>query len=197
MRLSILFTLLVLLPQPSLAETCREKFVRLLTDGNNKGPVKIHLTQAIKGGQTSQNYSYQAGPGHWMTEMIMPANAQWTLVYNDVMYTSADKGKSWKKVRTLNSQQNKKGTDTTMQDAAKTVTNAACGSEDLNGVKHETAAADYTIAKFKTTHHDTYWVNPKTGWITKKIGHTKQSGFESTTTQLAEPAPGLKLPKPQ
>ena len=79
---------------------------------------------------------------------------------------------------------------------ALTVKNASCGSEELDGVLHETAEADYSNAQMNSEHHEKFWVNPKTGWISKSVGKMKMGAFESTTTQLVEPAPDLSLPTP-
>lgn len=182
---------------PSQAESCREKFTRLFTDRADKGPVKIHVTQQTVGGPTMKNYNYQAGDGHWMSEMIEPANMQWTLVYNNVMFSSSDKGKTWNKIRALDSQQRKEDVQKGLEKTAATAANFACGSEDLDGVKHETVEADYTNPKYKTEHHEKFWLNPNTGWISKSTLKTKQGAFESFVTQLIEPAPNLDLPKPE
>lgn len=180
------------------AETCREKFIRLLTGAtSHEEPVKIHVTQEIKGGPASVNYNYQASAGHWMSEMVTPAGGLWTLVYNDVMYTSADKGKTWKKLRALDSQKNNEGASKMLRNAADTVENASCATEDLNGVPHETVEADYAYVAHKTEHHDKHWINPQTGKITKSTRITRNANFESKTTQLIEPAPGLQLPTPE
>lgn len=180
----------------ALADACTEKFVKLFADRSEKGPTKSHITQAIKGGMTSKNWHYYNGTGHWMTEMIEPADMQWTLVHGNVMYTSSDKGKSWQKVRTLDSAQNEADTLKGLQETAATVKNAACGTDEIDGVAHDTVEADYSNAKFKTEHHDKYWVNPETGWISKSETSTKQANFESFVTQIIEKAPDQKLPTP-
>jgi hypothetical protein len=194
--ITALFILTVASSTAASADSCRDRFIELFSDRAPKGPVKIHVTQEIKGGMSSKNYNYQSGTGDWMTEMIEPDNMQWTLVHDNVMYSSADKGKSWKKIRALDSNQNESTVKKDLADAAATVKNAECGNETLDGVMHKTVAADYDYPKYKSTHRDKYWVNPKTGWITKSVMQTKQSGFESTTTQVIEPAPGLELPTP-
>lgn len=196
MRFVLASVLLLAAIQPSVAETCHEKFVRLFTERNGKGPVKIHVTQEIKGGPTTTNYNYQNGTGHWMTEAIEPANMPWSLVYDNTMFASSDRGKTWVRIRKLDSQQRAGDVEKDLQDTVATVKNAACGSQDLDGVAHETVAADYAYPKYNSEHRDTYWVNPATGWIAKSTTETRQAGFESSTTQLMEPAPGLLLPTP-
>lgn len=194
MRLPIAALLLFAFTIPVSAETCRETFVRLLTDKAEKGPVKIYVTQEIKGGPTTKNYNYQAEPGHWMTEMIEPADMMWSLVYDNAMYTSTDKGKTWTKVRTMDSSENEASTENTMAEAAKTVANESCGEEEIDGVMHQTVEADYEIPAYQTKHHQKYWVHPETGWISKAVTETSQQGFASVSTQVIEKAPDLELP---
>ena len=180
------------------AETCHDKFVRLLIDGNEDGPVKIHAVQEIKGGMTSTNNFFQVSIGHWMTQMIEPANQPWTLAHNNVMYTSADEGKTWQKIRTMDSGQNKDASIKAQQENAETVKNAACGEEELDGVMHDTVEADFNILQnFKSENHYKYWVNRETGWISQATYDLKGQGFESFTTQVIESAPDLTLPTPE
>jgi len=184
--------------QPGVAETCQERFTRLLIDGNGDDPVKIHVTQEIKGGATSKNYFYQRVPGHWMTEMIEPADQDWALTHDNVLYTSSDKGKSWKKARAVDSAATAKASKESLMESAKTVTNAACGQEELDGATYDTVEADFeTLRGFKTKNHYKYWVDPASGYISKATYDVKAKGFESFTTQLVAPAPDLTLPTPE
>ena len=190
--------ILLLTTQAGSAESCHDHFVRLMVGGNDVGPIKTHVTQEIKGAPASTNYFYQAAPGHWMTQMIKPANQGWVLAYNNTMYTSSDKGKSWKKIRTMDSAANAESGRKSRAESAKTVKNAQCAEEALEGVAHKVVEADFEGAQgMKTSNHYTYWVNAENGWISKAIYHVKSKSFESKTTQLVEPAPGLELPKPE
>jgi hypothetical protein len=180
---------------PASAETCRDRFVRLLVEGNGDGAVKIHVTQEIKGAPSSQNWFYQQEPGHWMTEVIEPAGQPWVLTHNDVMYTSADKGESWTKLRDFDSDPD--AARAQMEESAQTAKNEVCGNEELDGVMFDTVEADYvSLQGFKSENHHKYWVHPDTGFIAKAVYHLKSENFESTTTQLIEAAPDLKLPTP-
>ena len=85
----------------------------------------------------------------------------------------------------------------TMAEAATTVANEVCGEEEIDGVMHKTVEADYEIPAYQTKHHQKYWFNPETGWISKAVTETSQSGFESVSTQLIEKAPDLELPTPE
>ena len=77
--------------------------------------------------------------------MIEPANGQWTLVHDDVMFTSSDKGATWKKLRALDSANNADQLRRNMEEAAATVKDAACGTEAIDGVAHDTVEASYEI----------------------------------------------------
>ena len=146
----------------------------------------------------SENYHYSVGTDHWMTEMLKPSTMAWSLVYKNTMYTSPNKGKSWKKIRTLDSEQNKKDTTRNLVENAKTTHNAVCSEEELEGIMHDTVEADYkTLQAFKTDNHHKYWISRKTGRVTKAFYKMKGKGFESLTTQIIEPTPGLTLPTPE
>jgi len=180
---------------PASAETCRDRFARLLIEGNGDGAVKIHVTQEIKGAPASQNCFYQQAPGHWMTEMIEPAGQPWVLAHNDVMYTSADKGENWSRLRDLDSDPD--AARAQLEENAQTARNEVCGNEELDGVAYDTVEADYvSLQGFKSENHHKYWVHPETGFIAKAVYHLKSESFESTTTQLIEAAPDLELPTP-
>ncbi len=183
---------------PGLSETCHEKFVRLMVGGNSDQPVKIHVTQAQKGAKPSTNNFFQQSPGHWMTQMIEPANQPWVLTHNNTMFTSADEGKSWQKIRTLDSEHNDENARNDRRKNAETVRNAVCGEEALDGVAHETVEADFnTLQSYKTENHYKYWVNRETGWISKATYRTKGEGYEGVSTQLIVAAPELSLPTPE
>jgi len=198
MRLPIVTIALLLgATQPTLSETCQEKFIHLMIYGNGDSPVKIELVTKIKGGSISKNNFYQVKTGHWMTEMIEP-ESPWSLGHNNKMYVSADKGKSWKKVRDMDSKKNFDQNIKNQKENSRTVKNATCGEEEYNGVMHDIVEADYnTLQNFKTQNHHKYWINKKTGFISMATYDTKGKGFASFTSQKAEPAPELKLPTPE
>ena len=143
-----IFVLLIALAvtTPVAAETCVKKFRSLLVDRNDTGPVKITVTQQVKGAPVDANNADQSHRN--------------------------------------------------MEDAAATVNDAACGTEAIDGVTHDTVEASYEIPAYKTAHRDKYWIEPASGWIARSISVMKMSGFESTATQVIEKAPGLELPTP-
>ena len=175
---------------------CREQFAHYFIERTKLMGVKIHVTQAIKGGPTTENWNYQAAPGHWMSEAIKPSGLPWSLVHDNTMYSSRDKGKSWQKIRTLNSAQRAEDVTANLKATLATITDVACGSEDLNGVPHRQLSASYKMPKYATEHRDTYWIKPDTGWMAKAVTTTKGKGYQMSVTQLIEPAPKLKLPTP-
>ena len=181
------------------AESCEESFVRLLVHGNGEaGPIKIHVTQQMKGAKPTMNWSYQIDTGHWMSEMIEPANGQWTLVYKDTMYSSGDKGKSWQKVRGLDSAQNTDDATRKREEDAKSARNIACGEEEIDGVVYGVVEGDYTSTVGMTLeNHHKYWVARDTGWIARVSYKMSGNGFEITTLQRIEKAPDLTLPMPE
>lgn len=196
--LGVCLALALYLPNAAIAETCEESFVRLLADGNGAGPVRIHVTQEIKGRMTSTSFFYSISPTHWMSKTIEPENLPWVLVYDDVMFTSADKGKSWQKLRAIDSEANLADAKNDAQKDSQTVTTPHCGEETLGEVPHDTVEAVYTLhAAEGMINRAKFWVNRQTGFISKAAYEINGSGFESTTTQLIEAVPGMALPVPQ
>ena len=183
------------LTSPASADPCLDRFVALLLGGNDSGPVKIHVTQEIKGGATSTNWSYFVAPDNWMTEMIEPSGQPLVLAHKNVLYTSADAGKTWTKVRELDDPALARPA---LIEDSKTARNAVCGEEDLDGIVREVVEADYdSLGSFKTENHFKYWIDRETGFVVKSTYAMKGEGFESFTTQLPEKAPDLTLPMHQ
>jgi hypothetical protein len=195
MRSAVAALLALTAATPLAAETCTEKFQRILVERNPPRAVKI--THKVKGAPATRNINWQAGPRPLDDGNARARHDAWTLVAGGVMYTSSDKGKTWNKVRTMDSGANADQYRRILEAAAATVKDAACGSEEIDGVPHETIEASYAIPAYKTEHLDKYWIDPKTGRIPRLESITRMSGFESTTTQVIEKAPGLALPKPE
>ncbi|MEP1209219.1 MAG: hypothetical protein ABJM29_06025 [Rhizobiaceae bacterium] len=193
MKSHLLAAIILIAGAPNaLAESCRESFVRLMTERTTKEPTKILVTQEIKGGAKTVNWNYQDGKGNWRTEMVDPANAPWSMGLDDVLYTSSDKGKSWTKIRDMDKQN--EAHQKSMEERAATVANEQCGEADLDGVVHRTVEADYKmLGSFEADIHDKFWVNTETGYVPRLETTMKNTAFESFVVQTLEPAPDLIL----
>jgi len=191
-------TLALAVAEPAMSETCQDKFVRVMTERDTTSPVKIHVTQEITGGMKSTNWNYQDGKGNWRTEMIDPETMPWSLMVDNILYSSTNKGATWTKVRKMDAGASPEAVAAQLAERAKTVRNAECGEAELDGVKYETVAADYDMGgNFSAVVHDKFWVHPDSGFIPKLETKMKGGNFESLTTQLVEPAPGLEIAAPE
>ncbi|MCF6321556.1 MAG: hypothetical protein L3J32_07275, partial [Rhizobiaceae bacterium] len=120
----------------------------------------------------------------------------WTLAYKNKRITAADKGKSWKFVRTMDSQQNNDSAANTLKESAKSAREVKCSEEEIDGVVHELVEARYDSALMGNAETlSKYWVNPETGWITKNSVYTEKMGSEFI--QVMEKVPDLTLPTPE
>ena len=187
--------------QPVLAESCEEKFARLLVDGNpDFGPMRLHIFSEIKGVQKSEGYHYSRGDGSidGMSTTVEPENTPWSLFLGTKMWMSTDKGKSWTFVRELDAQSDPKAVKEALRNDAKTVANVSCGNEEIDGVMHDTVEGDYNSSGLQgAVAHQKYWVNPESGLIAKTFTATNANGMESEFTQFIEPWPELVLPNPE
>ena len=189
-------TLLLAIAQPAFADTCQDRFVDLMVNRDTTTPVRIHVTQEIVGAATTVNWNLQDGKGNWRTEMIDPENSPWSMVADEVMYFSTDQGKTWAKVRDAKSDPD--ATAAALEDRAKTVSNAQCGQDEIDGKSYETTEADYEMqAGAGTAIHEKLWVDPETGLVARSEMRMRASNFESFTTQVIEPSPGLEIAPPQ
>ncbi len=183
--------------QPAVAGACLDRFVKILTDVSEKGPVKIHVMQQYKGAPATENVHYSLSSGHWMTKMLKPANAPWSLGYGNALYTSTDKGKTWRKVREMQTQ-SPEAKLKTLKENAKTARNAKCGTETLAGATYDTVEGDYTFqGNMKIEYHHKYWIDPQSGFIRKAVYTFRSRAISGHITQLIEKAPALTLPKPE
>lgn len=195
-RIAVLIIASLATPTAALADDCRDSFIALMTDRTTKEPTKILVTQEIKGGMKTVNWNYQDGQGNWLTEMVEPENAQWSMGLDNVLYSSTDQGKTWVKVRDMEEQNDDH--QKSLDERAATVKNPICGKADLDGIAHRTIQADYKmLGSFDADINDKFWVNAETGYVTRLDTQMKSAAFESSITQVMEPAPDLKMPNPQ
>lgn len=185
------------LSQPALADDCTARFTEIYMQLDQGIPTKTVATTQFKGAPATVNDFLYLSQDHHMTVPTNPAGP-WVLTYQNVMYQSADDGKTWAKVRDLDSAQNAAGAVAAKKTNAETIRNAACGEDSIDGVTLEKVAADLTVSQGMVTENRyTYWVSRDDGFIVKAVYETKAPNFEMVTTQTIEPAPGLSLPAPQ
>ncbi len=183
--------------QAGMADPCHDRFVELYKQLDQGVPTKTFVTTAFKGAPPMTNDFLYLNHDHHMSVPIDPPQA-WVLTYRNVMYQSSDEGKSWAKVRDLDASQNAEGAIAAKAENAKTIRNAACGTEEIDGVAHDTLEADLTVSQgMVTENHYKYWVRPDDGFIVKAAYDTKAPNFEMAITQVIEKAPDLKLPTPE
>ncbi len=189
------FVVALFAAQPALAESCQERFVRLLKATQDATvPTKKEVVTEMKGGPTMTTENFWISQAHNMTAMRQPPRP-WTLVSNGAMSTSMDKGESWNKLRDLDPAATKSHIDA----LADTVENAVCGEAELDGATVDTVEADYTMGEGDnlTKIHDKYWVSREDEFIPMSETTMKMPSFESFVTQRIEKAPDLKLPTPE
>lgn len=174
------------------ADDCADRLSALLVDRTEKGPVTIHVTQEIKGSPPSRNITRRIAHGHWMTEMVEPATMPWSLAFDGALYASFDRGESWSKLRDLEpAEKALPDTNAPVPD----LTDVHCGSETIDGIAYETVSGSYAVSGMEIGQ--TFWINPTSSWVARSVMRLRQADFESVTTQVIEPAPGLGLPTPR
>ena len=180
------------------ADECMDRFKELMMGQLERGAVKIHITQQMKGAPATKNWHYNNGEGHWMTEMIDPVDMPWSMAHENRFYSSADQGKTWKFVSEMDDAAAKQKAREMLEQDAATASNASCGSEELEGTTYETVSGTHvsSVMQGAEVSHK-YWVNPDDGWIARLDSTTSGNGFEMTTSQVLEPASDLQLPVPK
>ncbi|WP_306142024.1 hypothetical protein [Roseibium sp. MMSF_3412] len=185
------------LSQPALADDCIARFTEIYMQLDQGVPTKTVATTQFKGAPATVNDFLFLSQDHHMTVPTNPAGP-WVLTYQNVMYQSADEGKSWTKVRDLDSAQNAEGAIAAKKTNAETIRNASCGEDSIDGVSLEKVAADLTVSQGMVTENRyTYWLSRDDGFIVKALYETTAPNFEMVTTQTIEAAPELSLPTPQ
>ncbi len=188
---------LVTVAGPAAADACLDRFVKILTDVSEKGPVKIHVTQQYKGAPATESVHLGLSGDHWMTQMLKPANAPWSLGYKGALFTSSDKGRTWRKVRAMPMPTPEERLKA-LKKSTKTARNAKCGTETLDGATYDTVEGDYTFqGNMKIEYRHKYWLDPSSDFIRKAVYTFRSRAISGQTTQLIEKAPGLTLPTPE
>lgn len=183
--------------QTAIADTCLEAFVQAWTKPRpSTGFVKIHITSQIAGQKPTSNYNISdLATGDWLTQMIDPPNMPWSMAMGKAMYVSNDKGKSWKKVRDLEEGHSPEAVRRQVAENMKSAKNAKCGTEEINGLPHETVEAEY-IAQGNILMKDKSWLHPKTKGIVKSESLMRQGKFEIKNIQVVVYLTEFNFPKP-
>ncbi len=160
--------------------------------------MKSFITQEVYGAQVSKNFYHYIDKENWMTEMVEPAAAPWSLARNNVLYISNDKGTSWQKVREMDPVEPADTASQIQQDRAATVRNTNCTTEDLNGEMLEVLQGEYDMLNgMEGSIEEKMWLSLDKSWVPKSMMHLKMAGTESKTIQLIEKMPELTLPMPE
>lgn len=190
--------LLLCSTQLAQSDTCRDKFISIVTDQTPKGPIKTDATTKLDSGVVMKNKFYQTELDHWMSEGVEPKGMPWTLSYKHAMYTSVDKGKTWKKLKALDSEKARQDAWNNLVEEAKSTKNTLCGEEEIDGVVYDWVEGEYSShLNAKAEYRNKYWVNRQTKWVTKAIYEVTGAKYKSTVSQLIEKAPDLSLPIPE
>ena len=184
--------------QPGLADPCADKFVAVLTHSQKMKPAQAHIVTRMKGQPDGENEFLSVSADHFMVKPTKP-KGPWYLTYDGVRYQSSDEGKTWQKQQSFDKAQAKADGIKLLTSQAATVRNAVCSEEMLDGVKHETLAADTTnLAPMKFEIHTKYWVDrAHDNFVTRSDTTMKTDSYEILTIQTWKPADGLTLPTPK
>lgn len=185
----------------AIADECRQRFIDIVIFSKERGydgALKSFITQEVNGAQVSKNYYHYIDKENWMTEMVEPAGAPWSLARNNVLYISNDKGSTWQKVREMDPTAPSENADELLAERAKTVRNTKCTKEELDGAKLEVLFGEYDMpGGVAGSIQEKMWLSSDASWVPKSMMHIKMAGTESKTTQLIEKMPGLTLPMPE
>ena len=193
-------TLAILLSaiHPSYAETCREHFIRIFVpDENSQKPFRSYNTSTTNGASEQKFNIFSTNANHVLSQALVP-EAPWSLIYQNKMYISNDKGKSWIKVRELPEKTNDEAARLAKAQAIAKIGNEECQNENYEGEEVLTVQADLDItpeAPFKTTLK--FWIDKETGGFFKSTTRTEVNGSTHFVTQIIEQAPDLVLPTPE
>jgi hypothetical protein len=183
--------------QAAFADPCQDRFTELYLQLDQGVPTRTAVTTAFKGAPESKNDFLYLNADHYMTVPTSPAGP-WVLSYENVLYQSADEGKSWEKIREMETGQNADQARADKLANAQTIRNATCGEEELDGEAVEVVAADITVSQGMVTENRyTYFVRRSDAFIVKAVYDTKAPNFEMVTTQEIEQDPELTLPSPE
>lgn len=197
LNLAACAALLMLMGQSATADPCREAFMKVKTDSKPKGPIRSRSISLTNGKNPSTSMHLSNGAGDWMTHPTAPSVGPWSLEVGKVLYVSSDQGKTWTKARDMNDPgHDPEVVRKEVADAAAAATNLTCGTDEMDGLRHETFEADIVYPKMNMTTREKLWLHPETRRVVKSHMIMRMSGMEVETTQFTEYLPELTLPKP-
>lgn len=183
--------------QPAYAETCREQFIRIFAPSEKSQKSLRSYNTATTNGENEQKFNlFSIGDNHILSQALVPA-APWSLIYNQQMFISNDKGKSWIKVRDLPDNELDEAALAAKTTGLAKIGNEECGTDTYEGKETNTIQADLDVtpeAPFKTTVK--FWMDTETGNMLKSTTRTIMPGADHFVTQIIEQAPDLVLPTP-
>ncbi len=183
--------------QPAHAETCREQFIKIFApDEKSQKSFRSYNTATINGENEQKFNIFSIGDDHILSQALVPV-APWSLIYNQQMFISNDKGTSWNKVRDLPAKELDEAALAAKTTGLAKIGNEECGTEVYDGKDAYTVQADLDVtpeAPFKTTIK--FWMDKETGNMLKSTTNTIMPGSNHFVTQIIEQAPDLVLPTP-
>jgi hypothetical protein len=189
--------LLAFSAQSARADACRDAFMKVKTISKPAMASKSRIISLTQGQQPNTTHHFSNGAGDWMTQGVNQPNTPWSLEVGKVLYSSSDRGKTWKKERDMNDAgHDPEAVRKQVADASAAATNLICGSEEMDGLRHETFEADIAFPQMNMTTREKLWLHPETGRVVKAHTIMRTGGMEITTTQFIEYLSELTLPKP-
>lgn len=183
--------------QATPADQCREAVINIMTSREAKGPSKSRGISVVGNQKPMISYHLNNGSGDWMTQVVEPSTMPWSLAVGNIMYTSSDNGKSWKRVRELNDPGHDPREVQRQRDATvRASRNHACGFEDIDGVRHQKLEADLAYIEMNMTTRETLWLHPETRRVVKSHIVMRTPGMETSVTQFIEYMSEIILPDP-
>ncbi len=182
---------------PAKADPCIASFVKVMTDQSPKGAIRSRSTTTLPGQKPMISINHQSANGDWMTEVVEPAGMPWSLTIGKVMYSSSDKGKTWRKVRELNDAGHDPSTvQKEQREAADTAANVVCGFEAVDQKRLEKIEGDVSYPKMNMTARLAYWIEPETRRVVRSWQRLSVGGGVTEIASSIEYVADLTLPRP-
>ncbi|MGE0232657.1 MAG: hypothetical protein AB7O39_11025 [Flavobacteriaceae bacterium] len=182
------------------ADDCADRMAELHMQSMHRENLVVVVTTALPdyGSSLKDEFRY-ATDGDYM---IMPmSDNPWTLYRGGVLYQSLDKGKSWKRLRSLDKAEMDEAAASELkeyQEQVGSIQNAVCRDKIIKGVNYETVQAEMKVRLPEPTEMRTiYQVSRADGTIVRSISLITSDGLRTLVDERRTPAPGLTLPEPE